>query len=130
MSQITEVTGKNLKEIKKILLQEKANILNKPKKGLLEEHGETRGDIMDLAVTEGKLNLSLALQNREHYYLLRIEQALERVERGVFGFCENCEDSIPLRRLQINPVTELCVNCQEKIEVESGCYTPPLPPSP
>ena len=106
-------------------MQEKANILNKHKQSLFKEHVESRGDIMDLAAAEGKLNLSLSLQNREHRYLLRIEQALERIENGTFGFCESCDEKIPFRRLQINPVTELCVNCQEKVERDDVHYPRP-----
>ncbi|MEL7487695.1 MAG: TraR/DksA C4-type zinc finger protein [Pseudomonadota bacterium] len=41
----------------------------------------------------------------------RIKDALARIEDGEFGFCAECGEAIALKRLEINPTTELCADC-------------------
>jgi DnaK suppressor protein len=48
--------------------------------------------------------------------LASIESALARCDREEFGLCEECEDEIPLKRLQAIPWASYCVPCQERIE--------------
>ena len=52
--------------------------------------------------------------------LTRIESALNRIEAGTFGICEDCEEEIPLKRLRVRPDAALCLNCQETNEREVG----------
>ncbi len=52
--------------------------------------------------------------------LTRINSALNRIEAGTFGVCEDCEDEIPLKRLRVRPDAALCLNCQESNEREAG----------
>ena len=116
-----------LKKIKEALLEQKVHLLNKSRNANpFRESFDSKGDIMDQASTEGKLKLSLSLQNRDRRYLIKIEQALERIEKGIFGFCKDCEDKILFRRLQINPVTEFCVICQEEREADVPSHSPQL----
>ena len=48
--------------------------------------------------------------------LREIRAALNRMEQGDFGFCEDCDTEIAEKRLQLNPVARLCVNCQQARE--------------
>lgn len=41
--------------------------------------------------------------------------ALQRIESGSFGICENCGKQIEVDRLKVNPTAKLCVSCQGKI---------------
>ncbi len=43
--------------------------------------------------------------------LMRIEQALARIEAGEFGFCLECDEEIPIKRLQVDPAALLCIKC-------------------
>lgn len=43
--------------------------------------------------------------------LVRIEQALRRLEDGEYGWCVTCGESIPAKRLEIDPATAMCVQC-------------------
>lgn len=52
--------------------------------------------------------------------LTRINSALNRIESGTFGICEDCEDEIPLKRLRVRPDAALCLNCQETNEREAN----------
>ncbi len=49
-------------------------------------------------------------------YLLALEDALKRVEKGIYGTCESCEKTIPERRLQAYLAARLCVDCKSNFE--------------
>lgn len=52
--------------------------------------------------------------------LKHIENALDRIRVGTFGTCEECECSIPAKRLEIRPEARLCVDCQAEEERHFG----------
>jgi len=49
-------------------------------------------------------------------YLRRLDDALKRIEKGIYGVCEDCESKIPVKRLQAYLAAELCVTCKSKRE--------------
>jgi DnaK suppressor protein len=55
---------------------------------------------------------------RSRRKLALIEAALDRLARGEFGICAECEEEIPLKRLQAIPWATHCVPCQELLESE------------
>lgn len=55
-----------------------------------------------------------AVSERRQADLVRVEIALKRLEEGDYGFCENCEDPIPPKRLEIDPLALRCTNCAGK----------------
>ncbi|MGL4513100.1 MAG: TraR/DksA family transcriptional regulator [Lacipirellulaceae bacterium] len=59
---------------------------------------------------------TLSLMESEEGTLTLIETALERVERGVYGKCAECEGVIPKQRLNAIPYAVTCVRCAEKLE--------------
>ncbi len=44
--------------------------------------------------------------------LARINRALQRVDEGTYGLCFECDEEIPEKRLEIDPVAELCLGCR------------------
>ena len=66
---------------------------------------------------EQEFTLSL-LQNQEHA-LEEITAALDRIDRGTFGRCEECQGPIPKARLQALPYTRHCVACARKLQQSS-----------
>jgi DnaK suppressor protein len=60
----------------------------------------------------------LRLRGREQRLLKKIEQALERVETGIFGICEDCGNEINIHRLEARPVTTMCIDCKTLQEEE------------
>jgi len=59
---------------------------------------------------------TLSLMANEEDTLQRIEGALERIEDGVYGSCEECTGVIPKTRLNAIPYTPFCVKCAEKLQ--------------
>jgi RNA polymerase-binding protein DksA len=58
--------------------------------------------------------MSLAANARE--MLLQTERALERLDAGTYGLCENCGNPIGKARMQAFPRATLCVECKQKQE--------------
>jgi RNA polymerase-binding transcription factor DksA len=49
-------------------------------------------------------------------YVIALEAALRRVDKGTYGICEECEEKIPPRRLEAFLAARLCIKCQSKAE--------------
>jgi RNA polymerase-binding protein DksA len=49
-------------------------------------------------------------------YLIALEAALRRIDKGTYGVCEDCGDKIPPRRLEAFLAARLCIKCQSRAE--------------
>lgn len=76
------------------------------------------GDLVDQAGDERDRELSLLLTSRDKEKLLAIDEALEKLDEGTYGICEECGEKIGAGRLKVMPLAKSCVNCQEKFEKE------------
>ncbi|MBE9528339.1 MAG: TraR/DksA family transcriptional regulator [Proteobacteria bacterium] len=103
----------------RILLGEKAKIVQEVSHKIKDEANTSEsksGDIYDIASSERERELSLTLGDRDRGKLPEIEGALERLEDGSYGECEECDEPIAQNRLRILPFTRVCVECQSKLE--------------
>ena len=73
-------------------------------------------DEMDLASSEYMQSFTFRLRGRERVFLKKIEKALKKLDEGVFGVCDDCEEPISVKRLEARPETELCIRCKEDQE--------------
>jgi len=55
--------------------------------------------------------MAQAVEVRRRARLQRIDAALKRIEAGDYGTCASCDESIPAKRLEIDPATDRCVDC-------------------
>lgn len=116
---------KQAAKFKKILLAEKDRILNNNRNALDHEIEISQDDLpdeADLAATEINQNLVFKLRDRERQLLSKINEALERIDDGVFGVCQECEEEIEARRLEARPVSTLCLRCKENQEHREKIY--------
>jgi DnaK suppressor protein len=79
---------------------------------------ETFPDPTDRASMESDRNFLLRIRDRERKLILKIKDALGRINDGTFGICEVCEEEISEKRLKARPVTTLCIDCKTKQEAE------------
>ena len=91
--------------------------------GLVVESGlhsnqEELSDTGDQASAVANQNFILRLKEREQKLLKKIEEALDRIDRGTYGICEECGERIGLKRLKARPVTTLCIECKTEQENE------------
>jgi len=71
---------------------------------------------IDLASSLEGREMTFQLTSRDRKELKLIEDTLFRITNGTYGECESCEKKISLKRLQIMPLTSLCIECQEATE--------------
>ncbi|MDI7258862.1 MAG: RNA polymerase-binding protein DksA [Thermodesulfobacteriota bacterium] len=94
---------------------------------LLEEAGKTCSDMRqdqegdfpdptDRASLESDRNFLLRIKDRERKLIMKVKEALDRIENGSFGICESCGKSISEKRLLARPVTTLCIECKTELE--------------
>ena len=82
-------------------------------------------DTYDLASEERTREINLILSDRDREKLLAIEDAIERIEAGTYGICNECEEEIAPERLEALPFTRLCVSCQSDMEREAKQHRRP-----
>ncbi len=103
----------NLEEIKDKLITEKESLLRKLSNKNLSIDDSEMPDPVDLAVTNYSKNVMLSVSENESRQLMLINDALERIEDGEYGLCQNCEEEIVEKRLNAVPWAKYCLACQE-----------------
>ena len=81
-----------------------------------EASDEGSDDIVDRANNAYSRELLFSLSDGERHTLLRIEEALSRIESGSYGICTNCGNEIRPGRLKVMPWARYCIDCQELAE--------------
>lgn len=82
----------------------------------LSEGGILEADITDRASVETDRALELRTRDRSRKLINKIDQALQRVEIGTYGYCEDSGEPIGLRRLEARPIATLSIEAQERHE--------------
>lgn len=82
----------------------------------LTDSNEIFADPADRATAESDRSFTLRIRDRERRLIRKIQAALERIDDGSFGYCEDCGEEIGVARLKARPVTKLCINCKSKQE--------------
>ena len=79
---------------------------------------ESPPDPTDLATVESDRDFLLRIRDRERKLIIKIREALKRIEDGTFGKCEICGEDISEDRLLARPVATQCIECKTEMEVE------------
>lgn len=82
----------------------------------LVDERETLPDLADRATQETDRDMSLIMRERDRRLLREVRQALQRMDNGEYGVCEECGEEIPLPRLKAQPMATLCVACKQSLE--------------
>jgi RNA polymerase-binding protein DksA len=99
--------------------QEALERLQREDEGQLEdEHEEIQSDNHpgDVATSLYDRELDYAFEDNVERVLAAIDAALQRIEDGTYGICENGGEQIPAERLEAIPWTTLCIDCKRKAE--------------
>lgn len=105
--------------IRRELEKQRQAILEEAGEGLTKrERPEAFPDVSDQASAEVDQNFSMRIKEREQKLLKKIDEALDRLNKNVYGICERCEEEIPYQRLKARPVTTLCIACKTLQEQE------------
>lgn len=104
-----------LKKIKALLLEQKEEVVKAAAQDLVVD---TDGDETDEIQANQLIELNHQLIVRSTAKMSQIDAALKRIEDGTYGLCQDCEESIPEKRLLSNPHFQTCVSCAEEREAE------------
>ena len=88
----------------------------------LQETELQKPDLADRASAETDHALELRTRDRERKLINKINSALERVEEGEYGYCEETGEPISLKRLEARPIATLSIEAQERHERREKVY--------
>ena len=88
----------------------------------LQDETEKHADIADRATSEADRALELRARDRQRKLIAKINSALERIENGTYGYCEETGEAIGLKRLDARPIAILSVDAQELHERRERVY--------
>ena len=110
----------NLQDFKLLFTTMKSQLLERVhlKDNSLE--GLTSGDIIDQTTNERDAQLLLKLKGRDRLFLKKIDTALDKINQGTYGECEECGADISLSRLHARPTASFCIHCKEDMEKTEG----------
>ncbi len=104
---------KKYSDIRRDLKRQRAAILDEAGEVLTKRIAkEALPDVSDQASAEEDQYFSLRIKEREQKLLRKIDEALDRLAKNVYGICEACGEEIPYKRLKARPVTTLCIECK------------------
>lgn len=73
-------------------------------------------DPNDRATMESERSFELRLRSREGKLLDKIDEAIARIDDGVYGICDECGEEIRIKRLEARPVAKFCIDCKTRQE--------------
>jgi len=88
----------------------------------LKEEDSRLADMSDWASFETERSFQLRARDRERKLLSKIDEALRRIEDGSYGYCEETQEPIGLRRLEARPIATLSIEAQERHERREKVY--------
>jgi DnaK suppressor protein len=120
------MTKQQLKKFREQLESKRREIIKRAQQTLDEDMTLDANDLpdeMDLASSEYLQSFTFRLRGREKVFLDKIQKALEKIDAGTFGVCDDCGEKISVKRLEARPETTLCIRCkedQERVEKDFG----------
>ena len=104
------------------------DILNKWRQELMEEVDRTVHhmrdeaanfpDPADRATQEEEFSIELRTRDRERRLIKKIDQTIDRLDAGDYGYCDTCGVEVGLRRLEARPTATQCVDCKSLDEIK------------
>jgi len=106
------------------LIAWKNDILREAKEtlGHLAEESANHPDLADRASSETDRAIELRARDRQRKLISKIDAALQRIDEGTYGYCEETGEPISLKRLDARPIATLSIEAQERHERREKVY--------
>ena len=103
---------------KNILFSWKKLLMSEAEKTMdhMKQDSSKLSDPNDAATQEEEFRLELRTRDRERKLILKIDQALNRIDDGSYGYCEDTGEPIGIKRLEARPIATLSIEAQERHE--------------
>ena len=107
-----------INHFKTILLEWKSLLLKEADKTVehMKKDSTKLSDPNDAATQEEEFRLELRTRDRERKLIMKIDQALQRLDDGHYGYCEDTGEPIGIKRLEARPIATLSIEAQERHE--------------
>ena len=118
------MSDSQLKYFKMLLTKWKNDLINEVDRTVVHMKDEAANfpDPNDRATQESEFGLELRTRDRERKLLKKINSALNRIDEGDYGYCDETGEEIGLKRLQARPVATLSLEAQERREKAERQY--------
>jgi DnaK suppressor protein len=116
---------KQLEYFKHKIMEWKEDIINGSSETLnhLKDSSSVKeADLNDQATNETDRSIELRTRDRERKLLSKIDAALERINNGTYGYCEETGEPISLKRLEARPIATLSIEAQERHEKDERTH--------
>ncbi len=112
------MNSKQLEYFKQKLVKWKNSLLEESRETLthLKEENWNEPDLNDRASIESDTAIELRTRDRYRKLIDKIDEAIFRIEKNEYGYCEETGEPIGLKRLEARPVATLCIEAQERHE--------------
>src|SRR5271154_4322830 len=112
------MNDRQLEYFKQKLLNWKDDILRESRETLshLQTETENHPDIADRASSETDRSLELRTRDRQRKLIAKIDEALQRIDDGSYGYCEETGEPIGVARLDARPIATMSLEAQERHE--------------
>ena len=109
---------------RKKLIAWKEEILRESRETLasLQTESENHPDLADRASSETDRAIELRARDRQRKLIAKIDAAIQRIDEGVYGYCEETGEPISLKRLDARPIATLSLEAQERHERRERVY--------
>ena len=106
------------------LLAWREDVLKEAKETLLhlQEENQNHPDLADRASSETDRAIELRARDRQRKLIAKIDAAIQRIDDGTYGFCEETGEPISLKRLEARPIATLSIEAQERHERRERVY--------
>jgi DnaK suppressor protein len=88
----------------------------------LQDDNQNHPDLADRASSETDRAIALRAGDRQRKLIAKIDAALQRIEDGAYGYCEDTGEPISLKRLEARPIATLSIEAQERHERRERIY--------
>jgi DnaK suppressor protein len=116
--QLVALNKQNIQSLELLLKRQREEILGNGKTLRVDFNVDKDEmlDEVDMALADIEQGMKMRLGNRESLYFKKVEEALLRIKEGSYGLCSDCGSHIGLKRLEVRPTAELCIDCKEAAE--------------
>jgi DnaK suppressor protein len=115
-------TDRSRHDVLRRMLEERRTEIHQKLRAIREEIPSYQDEVRDSeeqSVTDFAQEMDFALMEMKAQTLIRIDEALQRVDQGTYGTCDECGQDIAAARLSAVPFALLCIDCQAREEAQA-----------
>ena len=116
----TYMNSSQVEHFRTILLNWKRELMEEVDRTVhhMKDEAANFPDPNDRASQESEFALELRTRDRERKLIKKIDESLDDIENGEYGYCEVCGVEIGIRRLEARPTATLCIDCKTLDEIK------------